>query len=394
MALISFASLNKKTIILLFFISTSILACIIPAFFELIMPFEIDLIDYSSQVLIGLPFLLHYLFSKNKKNKIFSHFSKLDYIIFFIMIIIELIHSTIYVIFDDTLLFFCILFNKYNIDIILLEILSKYASNSGFFIHHFIGQIILFIPSIMVDIYKIYNNDEKNIHFNLKHFAIIFLDSITDNVLLTYKKYLIEIKFIAPFIVCFIFGLVNLIYILILFSFTLINRNVVCFKSKCFNIFDFDTSDYKNNAIICISIIFSIIIDCIFFFFYYHILDLFTTSHVIFIFHIFAMMSTIEIAKDNNLSLEGWLLISLASIFIFIGLFIYLEVIELNFCNLNKNIRNRIAERAKETETEKPYTEKGPEIELIEKKEEEDEYEEGKKEEKKIEIVPGYLIDI
>ena len=271
---------------------------------------------------------------------------------------------------------------------ILLEILSMYTSNSRIFIHHVIGQIIFFIPSTTVDIYRIKNNDEKNIHIDFKHFIIYILDWILDNTSLTYKKYLMEIKFIPPFIVCFVFGLIDLIFLLILLSFKLINRNVICFEQKCFDIFNYDTSNFKNNVNLAFSIIISIIFSCIFFFFFYHIFDLFTSSHIVFIFYIFVMVSSIKSAKNNNLSLGGWLLIFLAFIFTLLGLFIYLEIIELNFCDLNKNTRNRIAERAKEKEIDELYLE----MELPKKDEDEDGEE--KNDKQKVEVVPGYLIDI
>ena len=141
MALISFIPLNKKNIILFFFISISVITCVIPACLELIKPFEIDLIDYSSQILIGIPFLFQHLCTKNKKHKLFSHFSKLDYIIFVLIMIIDLIQATMYVIYDDTLFYASNTFNRYNFDMILLEIFSKFTSNSRYFIHHVIGQI-------------------------------------------------------------------------------------------------------------------------------------------------------------------------------------------------------------------------------------------------------------
>ena len=389
MALISFLPLNKKTIILLVFISFSIITGIISLFYEIILPFTIDLFEYSSQTLVGLPFLVQHLFFRNEKYKIFSHFSKKDYFIFILMMILTLLQSTIYAAYDDTLFFAGNTFNRFNIDIIILEILSKFTSNSRFFIHHVIGQIIFYIPSLMIDIYIIHNDDE-NLNFNFKHFLIMFLDTLIDDILLTYKKYLMEIKFIPPFIVSFIFGSVSLTYILILFSFTIINRNIICFDKKCFDIFDYDTDSFENTFSLFIIMSISLIINCIFFFFYYHIFDLFTTSHTIFIFCVYEMMSSIKTAKDNNLSLGGWLLLSLAFIFIFIGIFIYLEIIELNFCNLNENTRITISERARET-TEGIMPEEFLEIELPKKDEEESEE---KKEEKRIEIAPGYFIYI
>ena len=389
MALISFP-INKKTMILLLFISIlSFIENIFPIFLELIMPFEIGLIDYSSQILIGLPFLVEYLYIKNKKYKIFSQFSKLDYIIFILMMILELLQLTINVIVDDTLIFASNTFNRYNIDIILLQILSKFTSNSGYFIHHVIGQIIFYIPSLMIDIYRIYNNVE-DLNFNWKHIIIIILDFILNDIILTYKKYLMEIKFIPPFIVCFLFGLINLIYLLLFFSLTLINRNPICFENKCFDIFDFDTGRFENNFILAFSIICSIFLDCIFFFLYYHIFNLFTTSHTIFNFSIYVMVLNVIEAKDNNLGLRGWLILSLAFILVFIGIFIYLEIIELNFCDLNKNTRIKIAERAREPKIERIFSEEFPEIELYQKIYNEQE----ENNEKTIEIAPGYIIHI
>ena len=100
------------------------------------------------------------------------------------------------------------------------------------------------------------------------------------------------------------------------------------------------------------------------------------------------MVSSIKTAKNNNLSFGGWLLIFLAFIFTFKGLFIYLEIIELNFCDLNKNTRNRIADRAKEKEVENLY------LEMEFPKKDEDEDGEEKNDKQKVEVVPGYLIDI
>ena len=105
MSFISFLPLNKKTNILLSFISISFIASIIPGYFNVIIPFQIDLIDYSSQILIGLPFLLQILFNKNKEYQLLSKFSKKDYIIFILIMILDLLQATLYVVYDHTLTF-------------------------------------------------------------------------------------------------------------------------------------------------------------------------------------------------------------------------------------------------------------------------------------------------
>ena len=96
------------------------------------------------------------------------------------------------------------------------------------------------------------------------------------------------------------------------------------------------------------------------------------------------MMLNIKTAKNNKLNLGGTLLISLSFIFIFIGLFIYLEIIELNFCNLNKYLKNNIAERAKENIMEKSFYEFFNEFDELS----EEEIKDGQT----IEFVPGYFI--
>ena len=103
------------------------------------------------------------------------------------------------------------------------------------------------------------------------------------------------------------------------------------------------------------------------------------------------MILRIKSAKEKKLKLGGWLLFSLAFFFIFFGMFIYLEIIELNFCNLSKNTKIKIAERAKETPIRKTFSEKFTEIEdLLEEEEREDgEGEQGKV----VEFFPGYLVE-
>ena len=104
MAFISFTSLNKNTYLLLIFIVISAIANIIPDLLDGIVPFYIDLVDYSCQILISLPFIIQNLCKKSKKKySMFQHFSKLDYYIFALMIIIDLVDATIYEMFDDTL---------------------------------------------------------------------------------------------------------------------------------------------------------------------------------------------------------------------------------------------------------------------------------------------------
>ena len=70
------------------------------------------------------------------------------------------------------------------------------------------------------------------------------------------------------------------------------------------------------------------------------------------------MILMIKFVKEKELKIRGWILLFLDFFFIFFGLFIYLEIIELNFCNLSKNIKIKIAERALETSIHRTFSEK------------------------------------
>ena len=74
MALITFVPLNKKNFFLFLFISIIVIASFIPKVFGLIMPFEIELIDYSSQLLIGSLFYYNIYAKKTSNIKYFLIF--------------------------------------------------------------------------------------------------------------------------------------------------------------------------------------------------------------------------------------------------------------------------------------------------------------------------------
>ena len=388
MALISFTSINKNTYLLLLFIVMSAIANIVPDYCNGIVPFDIDLVDYSCQLLISLPFVVQGFFNNKKIFNIFQNFTKIDYIIFALMLVINFIDATIYVMFDETLFFACNIFNRYNIDIFLCLVLSIFTSNSEYYRHHIVGQIIFFIPCTLCDIYRLYNNDRRHIHLNWQHFLVYILDWIVENTVLTYKKYLMEIKFVSPFIVCFFFAAINLSYILILlfFKLTNMNRYVLCFQEKCFNIFDYDLDQFKDNYKLAFTLIISFICDCIFFFFYYNIFNLCTTSHTLFPFFIYVSIYCIKDGQKHNLSSIGWVLMTIGIFLIFFGQFVFLEIIELNFCNLSKFTRNNIAERAKENLINKAIIESFGNFD--------ESSEEEIKQSQTIEFVPGYFIDI
>ena len=76
----------------------------------------------------------------------------------------------------------------------------------------------------------------------------------------------------------------------------------------------------------------------------------------------------------------------LSIIFLLIGLCIYLEILELNFCELNKNTKRNIEERSDNSEGIKVYK--------IDEEEEDEEDSLRDSAKHAVEIVPGYTVEV
>ena len=101
---------------------------------------------------------------------------------------------------------------------------------------------------------------------------------------------------------------------------------------------------------------------------------------------IYIIIKDLENAIDEKEGITHFSSIIIGSIIILFGFFICLEIIELNFCNLNKNLRNKIADRGNEQlkedflSIENIYDHKEGMIE--------------KEGEGAIELIPGYLVNL
>lgn len=341
MAIISFPPMNKKTILFILFIFISILSISIPYIFDGIPPYEIDLLDCICQIAITIPYFIKNFPKKEIVEETLLEFSKKDLIIFCLVLFINLLDMTIYVMYDETLNFIEGLYNRYNIEMFLLILLSIYASNLGYYKHHYIGIVIFTIFSSLVD-YFIFTNREDNLNFDWKHITLSTLDWILESIIITYKKYLMDEKKFTPYSVCLCFAFFNLIFIFILFILKIFTPNPICLDGNCLDLFEFDTSVFTNNISLVFSIIISIICILFYFFFYYQILYNYTSSHVLLAYYIPLIASNFESFIDLDAEILEWVIFVLSIVFILIGLLIYLEIIELNFCNLSDNIRRNL----------------------------------------------------
>ena len=344
MSLIAFIPLNSKTTTLFFYILIIYICFLIPTYIDGIVPFDFDLFDSLGQVLICVPY---FIWKIKREKQIFRknllQYSKLDYIIFALIIILNFLDMTLYVIYDDSLFYISELFNWSNLEIFILILLSKFSLNYRTYAHHVIGFIIMLLFAFINDYYLI-KNDNEDLNYDLKHFIISLLDCILEAIILTYKKYLIDIKFISVYIVCFFFGAINLIYILILYAVQKIKSDIFCLDNNCLDVLSYE-NDFNSKLLLLFIIIISLICNIIFFFFYYKTIYLFTPSHTLLFFYLSSIITIFEKAHETDSSKKEWSIIILSILGTFFGLFIYLEIIELDFCGLNENTRRNINQR-------------------------------------------------
>ena len=139
----------------------------------------------------------------------------------------------------------------------------------------------------------------------------------------------------------------------------------------------------------------------IFFFLYYKTIYYFTPAHTLLVFYLSSIITIFEITNDNDSPEYEWVIIILSLLFTLFGLFIYLEIIELNFWDLNKNTRRNIDQRLSNfsISSEILLLSEFPEQKEKEKKtsrNSDDISEDIKSEDKTnyLEIKPGYLVKI
>ena len=169
-------------------------------------------------------------------------------------------------------------------------------------------------------------------------------------------------KFISPYKIIILIGIFGLFYNLIIFLFFIIKgSNTICQNSADReNIYCFGETDYfyklfdKDNKLKDIFIEITCTLIYIFFHFLSLIFELLTIKYLNQNFILMSDNVYYEILKikllienkDNPQLRNNLIILKLVEFFKFIGLLIYLEIIELRFCGLNKNTKKNILKRS------------------------------------------------
>ena len=180
----------------------------------------------------------------------------------------------------------------------------------------------------------------------IDYLAIFFeiISIIFHGLYLIYIKGLIKYKFISPYKCNFIIGLIDfplIIIIYLIISFTSLgNENNKYYIDNIFTLFrdGLDIIDIIRLILLSLTYgIFSSLINKI-------IYD-FTIYHIFIPFFVEKFIMEI-IVQIKNRSIFNIIFLILCFLFEIIMIFIFLEIIELNFCGLNKNLKKNIKLRA------------------------------------------------
>jgi len=153
-----------------------------------------------------------------------------------------------------------------------------------------------------------------------------------------------EFKYFSPFQCCYLFGIVNTPIILIIYfivSYIPCHNKFLCGEKKNFdNIYSlFGNFNFKELIFLSLECIF----EGIWHLLINMIINKFSLYHILIPFHItFCAMNLLEMPTTATEIIINVIYLILETIFFLI----FLEIIELNFCNLNYNLKRKIEERA------------------------------------------------
>ena len=143
----------------------------------------------------------------------------------------------------------------------------------------------------------------------------------------------------------FWFGFFNCFFMSIIHISQVIYGKLFCLKNnQCLYIINFKYDNLKD----WIKIIFSFLINSFSFIYYYKTLKNFTPNDILLTVSIFIFFSNIKDFYIEEKRVIYLILFSFIFLIILICILVYLEIMELNFCSLNKYTRKNILKREEE----------------------------------------------
>ena len=211
--------------------------------------------------------------------------------------------------------------------------LSMIILKSKYYIHNIISLILFCIFTVIIDLII-----ENLKYIELKSF-LFFIPNLVDNILSCYMKYLIDKKYHSYWNVLFFFGL----FIFIVYT----TEFIIKIKKEPNTIFKV-IENGKTKYIILNFLLDAIVHEYLRMLLTLLILEYFSFNHV-FISHLLYRISIGFIQSITNFdSYKNYLFFLIPAFFQVFSLLFYLEILEFNFCNLNRNTKRNIMLREEE----------------------------------------------
>ena len=211
--------------------------------------------------------------------------------------------------------------------------LSMIILKSKYYIHNIISLILFCIFTVIIDLII-----ENLKYIELKSF-LFFIPNLVDNILSCYMKYLIDKKYHSYWNVLFFFGL----FIFIVYT----TEFIIKIKKEPNTIFKV-IENGKTKYIILNFLLDAIVHEYLRMLLTLLILEYFSFNHV-FISHLLYRIVIGFIQSITNFdSYKNYLFFLIPAFFQVFSLLFYLEILEFNFCNLNRNTKRNIMLREQE----------------------------------------------
>ena len=276
--------------------------------------------------------------NNNKKNQYKRKITFQKYLLIFISAILDFSQKLLSFVFIDN-----IDYNFWIFDMIFLSLFSFCILKTRLYKHQYLTLGIMIILGIAFNIINLYNVADKN---RYKNVLLVLLIEIIFSLCTVINKYLMEYRFCLPYEISFYQGIISLIINIILLSiFTNIEIDNINYQN-----IEYNGKKYLDNFYQYIEqikliriLVFIVTMICRLTFNLFSIITVkyYTPSHIALI----LLIGEIAFIFDNGVNLKLYIKMIIILILTF-SLLIFTEIIELNFCGLQKYTRKNIAERA------------------------------------------------
>ena len=263
-------------------------------------------------------------------KKYFKYFSILFviYLIYYIIALIQSIAS------DFEKESYVELYLKDGAEIIFITLVNFFLLKYKYYIHHFISITIFVILTIIIDIIL------DNFHRANKITAILSIFVVlVESIYYSYLKYLVEKKYYYTLHILSVLGIFDVMFNIITLTIEIIIHKVKGSYGLIFKFYFFYIK-YHSWYMILRFLISLIIEGIILSILEFVILKELTPGYIIIAYTLGKIPSSIIANTGNN----RWIILAISIVQIFILLF-YLEILEFNFCSLNKDTKKSIIER-------------------------------------------------